>query len=184
MFMRVGEVINGLMLCQVEPGVGKLIEVKTGNRYHEKKFELIYDIDDTRAYGYPFSKHEYENYIGILSSDTKAKKDVISFCRYIRSIDFDGVVDNMSGVTLLINLDYVNRIISFKYSICNGDNFDKKVGIAIANSKKLHSIKMPETGIPESGTVDFIMDSLFTGKTTVPIRDASAILTEYSFSKK
>ena len=39
---------------------------------------------------------------------------------------------NLYGVTILYRLDYENDTVEAQYSVCNGDNFSKEVGISRA----------------------------------------------------
>ena len=190
-FMKVGEVINGYMLCQVSGGVGKLIDIKSGNRFSDTCYQLknLKDSDGKFTYGFKFEDHEFEELFGYdikvtesaLSVPPKKKDDVVKIVRYIRAKNEDGQIDNLSGVTLIIYLDYVNRKVLFQYSICSGDNFDKFIGKRIAKNRRQHIIDMPPEGIPENGTVSFIMQNMLTKQLGIPVRDAASILTEYQF---
>lgn len=46
------------------------------------------------------------------------------------------IYSNMYGITLVFNLDFENKFVTVKWSVCNGDNFSKKIGIETAERSK------------------------------------------------
>ena len=64
------------------------------------------------------------------------KKNPVEVIRYIRPMDENCYgQSNLFGVTLVFTLDYNRRRINVGISVCNGDNFDKKLGIDLAKEK-------------------------------------------------
>ncbi len=82
-----------------------------------------------------------------IARDFKTEKArFIRFIRYLRPIRtapftkefcvaYRNEVDNMRGTTFVIELDYSTKTIAFAYSVCRGDNFEKRVGKNIAKQR-------------------------------------------------
>lgn len=198
-FIKVGTVVGNHMLVQISSGKGMLIHLPTGNRVADGTINLYQENDGLRYgcyYGdlvklipeYPIGTEL--NVIAITNAGTipqqpeiKKKPDVVNIVRYIRPLNDAGQIDNLYGVTLLIALDYKNREIEFKYSICRGDNFDKKMGIAIAKERReSYVIAMPDGGISESGVVDEIVNAINFNEFNMNESDVNYIVGMYTCS--
>lgn len=162
-FVYIGEMHDGYMLCQVGPGVGMWICPKSGNRLVDDRIKLEWKpktLVDGNGFGTWVEVKETPK------PKTEVKKDdVVYLTRYIRCRNDSGEIDNMSGVTLVIKLDYKEKEVLFSYSICDGDNFDKGEGTRQAFDR-LHkegclSIPMNNGEIPECGVVDYICEKLY-----------------------
>lgn len=93
------------------------------------------------------------------------KPNKVNIIRYIRPVTMFSapLVDNMYGVTLYIELDYVDRLVKFGYSVCAGDNFNKKDGIAFAKVRfdtSPETLKMPENGFVDCSVSAFIIENI------------------------
>ena len=164
-FVACGEYHNDYMLVQIGPGIGRWICIASGNRKNDQDIKLEWNHNTTRL----------GLWIDVVVEQPKStpqvkKDDTVYFTRYIRPISYEtGEIDNLAGVTIIIKLDYVNREVAFSYSICDGDNFCKHTGESLAidrlNTQGCFKIDMPADGIPESGTVRFIIDTLAEGLT-------------------
>ena len=76
-----------------------------------------------------------------------AKPNVIEVIRFIRP-DHGYYIDaNMYGVTLAFTLDYELRKVHVGISICNGDNFEKDTGVALASTYRhnVTNLDMPKS---------------------------------------
>lgn len=76
-------------------------------------------------------------------NSTKEKPMVVNVNRYYRPYRVDFRLDDCvaekhtysdRGVTIMFTLDYNERTFTAKWSICNGDNFSKAIGIAYAQA--------------------------------------------------
>lgn len=74
----------------------------------------------------------------------KDKPDNVQIVRYVRPVGFEN--SNMFGVTLVFDLDYKARRVHVGMSICNGDNFEKEVGVGLAlmGYNGIYNIPMPD----------------------------------------
>lgn len=67
----------------------------------------------------------------------------VEVVRYIRPDNKVWVLDkyeensNLYGVTVVFDVDYDSQTVVAKWSVCNGDNFEKTLGKQIAKSSKL-----------------------------------------------
>ena len=53
--------------------------------------------------------------------------------------------DNLHGITILFYLDHKRNVVLAKFSVCNGDNFDRETGKMLAeNSRSIASFDMSE----------------------------------------
>lgn len=63
-------------------------------------------------------------------------KDMISVVRYERPFEFEvgkyGENSNLYGITILYEINYNTQLVKAKWSVCNGDNFSKKIGKSLA----------------------------------------------------
>ena len=87
-----------------------------------------------------FNKNRLDTYIKWYKESNQQKptkkKNPVEVIRYIRPLDeYCHGQSNMFGVTLVFTLDYNLRRIDVGISVCNGDNFDKKLGIDLAKEK-------------------------------------------------
>lgn len=65
------------------------------------------------------------------------KPDFANVFRYIRPIEFFdfeeyGDFTNLYGITINYLIDYKTGVVDAGWSVCNGDNFDKKIGRKLA----------------------------------------------------
>jgi hypothetical protein len=114
--------------------------------------------------------NEYKCHVEKAVPFNKVKPRYVNFVRYLRPYKWDGnftrtEVDNLRGTTFAISLDYEFQTISFAYSVCNGDNFDKSVGKAIATQRiknyEIHSIPMVDGKINELGVLMDIYKAIY-----------------------
>lgn len=200
-FIALGTVIGNFMLVQVGSGRGMLINIPTGNRLDDVTVDLTHQGGlFTGMYGTTYGEllrvyggYNIGNEINVLAitnagtiprqSETpqpKAKPDVVKFVRYIRPRDVDGVIYNMYGVTILFTLDYKLENIKFQYSICRGDNFNKKKGVEIAETRAVYVIPMPTGGIAEKGVTDYVLGKLARGEIKyIPQVEADYMISMY-----
>lgn len=94
--------------------------------------------------------------------NTKEKPMVVNINRYFRPYNkVNGKKDIISnrGVTCMITLDYNERTFTAKWSICNGDNFNKGIGIAYAQacSHPIVGNLPPEPGVK---LIDMILEQI------------------------
>lgn len=61
--------------------------------------------------------------------------DTIEVVRYARPNPHTEFNDNLYGITFVFTLNYVTRKVNVQWSVCNGDNFDKKVGYSQAKKR-------------------------------------------------
>ena len=68
------------------------------------------------------------------------KPEIIEVVRYIRPDVYDSfplcLHDNLHGITVIFTVDYAARTVKAQWSVCNQDNFDRKVGKDIARQAK------------------------------------------------
>lgn len=179
-FIQIGDVYDGFMLVMVglevdkdggnQIPIGKFINIEghdAGNRWSDTPVKLALkskwgiDSKDIEGMSDSFPSKKYN----ITLTPTYEKPPVVDLVRFIRPRTKNGVIDNMRGVTLLISLNYHEKTIRVDYSICDGDNFDKKFGVKsarIASEKRRPIVmSMPNDGkIPSSGVVSYVMDHL------------------------
>lgn len=109
------------------------------------------------------------------SEKMKQKQNIIKFHRYVRPLNPDTAgIDSKKGLTFEFVLDYNCRIINFQFSICDGDNFEKKYGRMMVDrrvaSYGYYQLPMPEDGIHEDGCVEMVMNIVrITNDSTSPI---------------
>jgi hypothetical protein len=112
---------------------------------------------------------------------TTEKARFIRFVRYLRPRvvapfdhnwrgGFHMEIDNMRGTTFIIELDYTKKSIAFAYSVCRGDNFEKRVGKNIAKQRFMKnayeipmktSLNTGEYTVNENGVLCDIFDAIF-----------------------
>jgi len=73
------------------------------------------------------------------------KPRFVEVVRYIRPEPTVYEDSNMYGVTLVFKLDYRDRKVDVGISICNGDNFDKEIGVSLA---KMGGITVKNLNMP------------------------------------
>lgn len=57
--------------------------------------------------------------------------------RYVRPTNKWGKRDNLGGVTLVFDMDYTDRKVAVRFSVCSkNENFDKKTGLAVAEKSE------------------------------------------------
>ena len=66
---------------------------------------------------------------------------------------------NLFGITFIFNLDYVTRKVKVQWSVCNGDNFNKKVGYSQA--KKRMDFEFPLDLVKGRGLVKAFLGDAF-----------------------
>lgn len=177
--VKVGEIHDGYMLCQVAPARGMWIAVPSGNRKVDDVFDLNWSYDHGM---YTVVRLEEE-----FAEKVSEKSDQVYITRYVRPKTAFGDIDNLRGVTLIIELDYVAKTIRFQYSICDGDNFCKDIGVQLAirrlDRRGSYEIDMKDGKVSKSGAVFDIMTSIYettkAGVCNMPARDAIKILGMY-----
>lgn len=96
--------------------------------------------------------------------------DKVEVVRYIRPIEMLGwrprnkyeENSNLYGVTVVFELDYENKTVLAKWAICNGDNFEKRLGVKLARESKV-SYKFPLNSVSyNDGLVPALMWGLCT----------------------
>lgn len=90
-------------------------------------------------------------------------KESIEFCRYIRPKNIWGDVSNLNAVTLAIKFDFEKRTISFGWSICFNENFDRDVGRSMAEYRLYNNpitIQYPTEGIKKGGVVGVLAKAI------------------------
>ena len=109
----------------------------------------------------------------------KEKQPVVQIVRFERFVDSYGNIDNLSGVTFVYDLDYVNRQIRMGWSICDGDNFNKKIGIHFAKERLASDpiiVEMPEDGIPDQGTTLYVAEKIGDDDILVGFKSAKQLI--------
>lgn len=67
----------------------------------------------------------------------EAEIDAVSqrVVRYFRTRNNNFEVSNLGGASFVFDLDYVERKVKVRFSVCSlKDNFDKKLGVAVAEN--------------------------------------------------
>lgn len=104
------------------------------------------------------------------------KPDVVQVIRYLRQYTDRGDIDNMTGMTIVADLDYKHDTINIYWSDCQGDNFNKQLGfdIAVYGINSLEPklpIKFPMNGgISPNGLIFDVMDFLVEHEEQLPKR--------------
>jgi hypothetical protein len=98
------------------------------------------------------------------ASKQKLPLDGAKFYRYIRPLYLDPNCELQlhptKGVTLFFNMDYITRMCTVSYSICDGELFDKSIGRLIASasaSERSFMFPIPSGGFNENGIVDYVV---------------------------
>jgi hypothetical protein len=79
--------------------------------------------------------------------------------RYARPKQKEIHNDNLYGITFVYDIDYEDRIVWASWSICNGDNFEKKVGVEQALKRK--KLTFPLDDVKNTGLTKAFMNRLF-----------------------
>ena len=98
----------------------------------------------------------------------KEKPMIVNINRYYRPYRVDFRLDDRvaekhiysdRGVTIMVTLDYNERTFTAKWSICNGDNFNKAIGIAYAQAcaNPIVGPLPPEPGVK---LIDMILEQI------------------------
>lgn len=86
----------------------------------------------------------YEKNVAEVKKDKVGRTNPVEVVRYIRPLDMNcGGKSNMYGVTLIFSLDYEARSIDVLLSVCNGDNFDKSIGLRLARQGDIGVFNAP-----------------------------------------
>ena len=169
----IGDKIGNYILARVDASFAQFINIETGRAWNFIKYPLSQNIQgDVCA----FLTHEDLPRLSpnnVVTSKFEGVKKVekprfIEFVRYVRPYkttdDYRNPVqiDNLQGITFKIQLDYKQKKIRFGYSVCNGDNFNKKLGIENATSMfNMNPIVMlmHNEQISQEGTIQDIYNS-------------------------
>ena len=145
--------VNGntsLRAIQIGPAVFVLIG-PGGNRFIDKQFhggdyafpagpgELF-----RKGYGLKLTDEVRREVMGLLGITGRPEKKLIQVIRHIRPKNPNGTPMQFFGVTMVFGLDYEAGKIHVQWSVCNGDNFDRRVGVKYATSRPAVVIPMTE----------------------------------------
>lgn len=98
--------------------------------YKTKDLWKVYEEDKTYAVS---SKPIAADIVFPSKKAGNKKPDLIEVVRYYRPLNDNGNIDSSRGITAIFTIDYVNNVFKATWSMCNGDNFDKQLGKALAN---------------------------------------------------
>ena len=171
--MFIGDKIGNYILARVDETLAQFINTETGRAWNFAKYPLFQNVEEEVC---AFLKNEDLPRLSpndVIKSKFDGVKKVekpryIDFIRYVRPYkttdDYRNPVqiDNLQGITFKIQLDYKQKKIRFGYSVCNGDNFNKKLGIENATSMfNVNPIVMPmhNEQISQDGTIQDIYES-------------------------
>ena len=171
--MFIGNKIGNYILARVDETFAQFINIETGRAWNFVKYPLFQNAEDEVCV---FLKHEDLPRLSpndVITSKFEGVKKVekpryIEFIRYVRPFKTTNdlrnpdQIDNLQGITFKIQLDYKQKRIRFGYSVCNGDNFNKKLGIQNATSMfNMNPIVMPMKNeqISQEGTILDIYNS-------------------------
>lgn len=88
------------------------------------------------------------------------EKKEVKVVRYIRPRPFEwskyGLYDNLYGITLVFTLNYETQMVFAQWSICNGDNFEKKIGVELAEQSSVWA-NFPISLIEEKGSLTVVL---------------------------
>lgn len=109
------------------------------NMSSEKKEEFVLsEILDSMSYLMNSSEglSRMLEILDILNKNDSSEEDKneIEVIRYLRPGHSHG---NNYGVTAIFNINYDKETVEARFSVCNGDNFDKKKGVQIARNSKV-----------------------------------------------
>jgi hypothetical protein len=183
--MFIGDKIGSYILARVDAQFAQFINTETGRAWNFVKYPLFQNIEDDvcaflKVQDLPIlspndtivsqkdiqAKINEANFAGVRKVE---KPRFIDFVRYVRPYkttdDYRNPVqiDNLQGITFKVQLDYEKKTIRFGYSVCNGDNFNKKLGIQNATSMfNLDPITMPMYNgkISQEGTIQDIYNTV------------------------
>lgn len=79
--------------------------------------------------------------------------------RYARPKQNEIFNDNLYGITFVYDIDYDTRTVDVCWSVCNGDNFEKKVGVEQA--LKRQKLKFPLEAVKGTGLTKACLIHLF-----------------------
>ena len=115
-------------------------------------------IDGVTGIFAPFKDQEKFSFVASYA-DANEKEDVVHIVRYLRPpghLDYS----NLFGITLVITLDYKHGEIVYRYSICSGDNFDRRLGKKLAYQSRSYMLNMPKNRVFDSnGVVSYILEN-------------------------
>lgn len=165
MIIKVGQQVSDWVLISILPERGTFINLKNFNRYDDEFVRLhmdnkhgVYADVNIDQYNVPpvYFKTEYEHKL----HDTSSVSGIRLF-RHLRPFGNP----NDSGVTFAVDLDYDKNEIRYHWSICNKDNFEKKIGRHIASdrlgdSPKVIRVTNLEKALESFGVLDFIGDDM------------------------
>ena len=163
--------------------------MNTNVKYGDRQGNWVYVASPLGASGFWINVTTGETRDSLTEASEKVVRDFkaekprfIRFVRYLRpirtapftkefSVAYRNEVDNMRGTTFVIQLDYLSRTISFAYSVCRGDNFEKNVGKNIAMqrfvqqpyiiSMKRNLAALGEYTVNENGVLCDIYDAIY-----------------------
>ena len=119
--------------------------------------------------------HEHEK-CWVVNLDIKEKRmteenkdDVVQYTplRVVRFARPDARTpnSNLYGITFVFHLDYKTRLVRVQWSVCNGDNFNKHIGVQEA--LKRQSFYFPLDDVRNTGLVRALLFNLFEQKDIV-----------------
>ena len=90
--------------------------------------------------------------------------NTVRVIRYIRPnnfnidyLDIDFIEhSNLHGITILFDIDHEEQKVTASFSICNGDNFDRKIGKRLAEQRRA-VISFPLEDVHTSGGLIFAL---------------------------
>lgn len=166
---------------------GLLISTESGNRWDDKPFKLEYVTErgwglheaSLAEYTKPYEKglgattftpvvliQNIPTLTEFVETTQYKKPPKINFFRYVRPLDWIGQIEPRGGMALAFEIDYIKRIISVGVSICNDENFNRKIGrtissVRLKNTDSSYHFEFPFLGaIGNEGTVNEFMDFL------------------------
>ena len=109
------------------------------------------------------SSFDKSNSLEYKTNNKVEKPPVVQIVRFARFWNQDQVVDNLSGVTFVFDIDYENDQIRAGWSVCDGDNFNKKVGIHFAKERLISDpiiVELVDKTIPDCGTMEYVIEKI------------------------
>lgn len=89
--------------------------------------------------------------------------------------------NNLYGITFVFHLDYKTRLVHVQWSVCNGDNFNKQIGVQEALKRR--SFSFPLDDVRNTGLVRALLFNLFEQKHIVDMLTEHYSILHQTFCK-
>lgn len=125
-------------------------------------------VEFTNISGNSTQTNDFEIPKGLKVFPNLTSQETIEVTRFFRPRSFTGEIISSAGITFVCVLNYLTGYVRVFYSICDGDNFSKSLGVDIARKNLTRSkmIKMPGGKIPSCGLTNFLLSEFLKSPTT------------------